>query len=147
APSALTSQGKVGYSVDLNRYGVTAPSDAEGTSGLVLLEDGRPLPYPHQIYRSIQDEGQGRYSHWGTGAVFSATDNSDPRTNGRVYTARVPRRLGLAASELAMRLHKYRLAQWLRADFWLGGLALLLLPWLSLRTPQFWWRAFPSGLV
>jgi hypothetical protein len=46
-----------------------------------------------------------------------------------------------------MRLHKYRLAQWLRAYFWLGGLALLLLPWLSLRTPQFWWRAFPSGLV
>jgi hypothetical protein len=37
----------------------------------------------------------GRFSHWGDGLHFSASDNSDPRTNGRSYTIIVPQ--GLAS--------------------------------------------------
>lgn len=59
------------------------------SSNLQLLEDGKPLGPPHTFHSDIWDKGAGRYSHWGnsTGSaiVFSASDNSDPRINGRRY--------------------------------------------------------------
>lgn len=65
------------------------PADAEtgGKSTLVLLEDGKPLGPPHSLHQLIRDEGKGRYSHWGRQAIyFSASDNSNPLENGRVYS-------------------------------------------------------------
>ncbi len=61
-------------------------SDADGKSWLVLLEDGRPLPRPHASHDEVRRIGRGAYSHWNEALYFSTTDNSDPRTNGRVYT-------------------------------------------------------------
>jgi hypothetical protein len=60
-------------------------SDIESTSRLVVLEDGAPLPLPHSLHDDIRTKGAGRHSHWGASVLFSASDNSDPRTNGRVY--------------------------------------------------------------
>ena len=57
-------------------------------SGLLLLEDGRPLGPAHSLHDDISNAGSGRYSHWSGTLVFSASDNTDPRTNGRVYQAR-----------------------------------------------------------
>jgi len=55
-------------------------------SQLLVFEDGRPLGPPHSVHQHIRDEGGGRYSHWTReGLYFSASDNTDPRTNGRVY--------------------------------------------------------------
>ena len=34
--------------------------------------------------------GRGRFSHWVTYVLFSASDNSDPNTNGREYVAVLP---------------------------------------------------------
>jgi len=69
-----------------------APSDvAGGHSDLVLLEDGKPLGPAHSAHADIRKEGGGRYSHWGARTLwFSASDNSDPRTNGREYKAVYP---------------------------------------------------------
>jgi hypothetical protein len=57
-------------------------------SELLLYEDGIPLGPAHSPHGEIRSLGNGRYSHWFTGRMiimFSASDNSDPRTNGRVY--------------------------------------------------------------
>ncbi len=68
-------------------------------SPLVVLEDGRPLAQPHALHAEIRELGQGRYSHWTYRAgadrngaayrevLFSTSDNSDPNSNGRHYTA------------------------------------------------------------
>lgn len=52
-------------------------------STLTLYEDGRPLGPAH----SVGKIASGSYSHLrGFGLFFSASDNSDPNTNGRSYT-------------------------------------------------------------
>jgi hypothetical protein len=68
------------------------PHKADDTSSpVVLYEDGKLLGPAHNNYTDIQNLGAGRFSHWKeTGIVFSASDNSDPNTNGRVYWAVVP---------------------------------------------------------
>ena len=73
--------------------------DEPGRSRLQLLEDGVPLGPAHALHSDITDEGGGRYSHWGDSLVFSASDDSDPRTNGRSYHVLLaPARSGVATS-------------------------------------------------
>src|SRR5262245_36672549 len=52
-------------------------------STLAVYEDGRPLPLPHCLHDEVRAHGLGRYLHWGPRVLFSASDNSDPNTNGR----------------------------------------------------------------
>jgi hypothetical protein len=58
-------------------------------SNLVITEDGKPLGPPHSYHHEIKESGGGRYSHWWppmeSVVIFSTSDNSDPRTNGRKY--------------------------------------------------------------
>lgn len=59
-------------------------------SALQLFEDGKrlgPARAPHAVIRS---NGRGAHSHWVTALYFSASDNSDPRKNGRAYTWSIP---------------------------------------------------------
>ena len=52
-------------------------------STLVVLENGRPLGPPHAGWNAIN----GSYWHLrGEGLIFSASDNSDPNSNGRTYS-------------------------------------------------------------
>jgi rhamnogalacturonyl hydrolase YesR len=66
-------------------------SNAGQASFLRLYEDGKELGPAHSMHQSIRDTGGGAYSHWsGTPdgpqqLYFCASDNSDPRTNGRKY--------------------------------------------------------------
>lgn len=70
------------------------PWDGEryGRSTLRVFEDGRPLGPPHTGHDQIARLGAGRYSHWNStlsgGVVFSSSDGSDPRANGRSYELR-----------------------------------------------------------
>jgi len=54
-------------------------------SRLWLLEDGRPLGPAHVNHQDIADLGAGRFSHWEDVLYFSASDNTDPNSNGRIY--------------------------------------------------------------
>ena len=55
-------------------------------STAVVLEDGKLLPGPaNSSHQEIRALGAGRYSFWHKSIYFSATDNSDPRKNGRRY--------------------------------------------------------------
>ena len=61
-------------------------NDQPVRSSLRLFEDGRELPSPHANHQSIAEQGHGRYSHWGDILVFSSSDGTDSRANGRRYT-------------------------------------------------------------
>lgn len=66
-----------------------ANGDASGAStqsNLKLYENGVELGPAHAVHDDIRKLGKGRFSHWGTSLIFSASDNTDPRTNGRTYT-------------------------------------------------------------
>lgn len=61
-------------------------SDQGGRSTLRLFENDQELLPAHAPHVEIRAKGGGHWSHWGANTVyFSTSDNSDPRTNGRVY--------------------------------------------------------------
>lgn len=55
-----------------------------------LFEDGVPMELRNSPHLDIRNAGAGRYSFWHDQLYFSASDNSDPRTNGRRYVMRYP---------------------------------------------------------
>lgn len=63
-------------------------SDKDGVSKLMIFENSIPLKHPHAIHSEIEELGAGRYSHWESWILFSTTDNTDPNSNGRVYSVR-----------------------------------------------------------
>lgn len=65
------------------------PTDSAGSpksSNLLLFEDGRPLGPQHSLHAEIRETGLGRYSHWDGSIIFSSSDGTDPRINGRTYS-------------------------------------------------------------
>lgn len=59
--------------------------DHPDQSRLLITENGEALSPPHTLHDVIRKRGQGAYSHWHNGVVFSASDQTDPRTNGKRY--------------------------------------------------------------
>ena len=92
-PKSVNAESGYAYTVALrlpDALMYTFPSDSGGdaSSRLVVLEDGSKLGPAHASHDSIRMSGRGRFSHWGSSLYFSASDNSDPRANGRSYAAR-----------------------------------------------------------
>ena len=56
----------------------------------VLYENGKPLARGVNSHDEIRNSGEGLYSMWPILVMFSSSDNSDPRINGRVYSIKVP---------------------------------------------------------
>ena len=80
------------FSVTLERplFDGLADSDDDGhRSPIELYENGKRLGPAHSKFVDIEKLGEGRFSHYRTrGSSFiywSASDNSDPNTNGRAY--------------------------------------------------------------
>lgn len=68
---------------------IPGTSDSERTpkaSTLRLFENGKELGPAHAMHVEIRNLGKGRFSHWAGSLYFSASDNTNPRTNGRTYT-------------------------------------------------------------
>jgi FkbM family methyltransferase len=61
-------------------------SNATGEASTLVLENQRALGPGHAAHDDIRVKGGGLYSHWGSSLYLSTTDDSDPNTNGRVYT-------------------------------------------------------------
>ena len=88
-PEAISLQSGFCYVgvLTLGRQGESDGKVLTSGSECILLEDGRPLSSPHANHEEIRKIGKGRYNHWTeTMILFSASDNTDPRTNGRRYT-------------------------------------------------------------
>lgn len=82
-----------------NGFRIPAPWPADTMQGagsrLRLFEDGVALGPAHSLLDDVAALGEGRFCHWdnGSGSVpwlyMSASDNTDPRYNGRRYTAEI----------------------------------------------------------
>jgi SAM-dependent methyltransferase len=64
------------------------PPGVDQRSELMLYEDGAPVGFVHAPPHHIERYGMGRYCRRNGSLLFSTTDNSDPRTNGRQYSYR-----------------------------------------------------------
>ena len=62
-------------------------SSIDGASRALVLEEGLPLGPGNAPHNDIRKLGGGRFSFWGDNVYLSASDNSDPRKNGRPYEA------------------------------------------------------------
>ena len=94
--SAATSPGGFAYYLP-GSFGTPADNQNFPTQSILRLFEGSlELGPAHSLHADIRDLGQGRFSHWsatnGTfeAIFFSASDNTDPRTNGRSYAYCVP---------------------------------------------------------
>lgn len=92
--SAASSDTGFAYLVQ-QAFGTLADASAfPARSTLRVFEDGMELSPPHSAHADIRSVGLGSFSHWLGGGIetlrISATDNSDPRTNGRTYRYNVP---------------------------------------------------------
>lgn len=84
--------------------------DSPARSNAVLLEDGRPLGPAHAVHDDVRALGSGRFSHWRQEILFSASDGSDPRVNGRRY--RLEAQAGLSNKALWIALVCLLVAAW-----------------------------------
>jgi pectate lyase len=76
-----------GYAYKAGSMPSSGDSNTQPTvSTLKLYENGVELGPAHSVHNDIRTIGKGRFSHWGTGLYFTASDNSNPLTNGRKYT-------------------------------------------------------------
>ena len=83
------SDGGPCYVADLPERADEADAGTGGTaSHWILFEEGQPLGLAHCLPDQIRRAGCGRYVDRGTEVYFSASDNSDPNTNGRRYELR-----------------------------------------------------------
>src|SRR5262249_40778949 len=61
---------------------VSDNNEQPSRSNVRVLEDGRELGPVHAMHADIIEKGQGRISHWHEFVGVSASDNTDPRSNG-----------------------------------------------------------------
>jgi hypothetical protein len=60
-------------------------------SPVILYENDKALGPAYSAHHTIEDIGLGRYAHWkDLGIMFSSSDNTDPRYNGRNYWIVIP---------------------------------------------------------
>jgi hypothetical protein len=82
----FSPQGGNSYTASLPAMeGEANDSENQRRSQLMLYEDGKLLGLAHALHSHIARYGKGRFNHWGSSLLFSASDNSDPNANGRRY--------------------------------------------------------------
>lgn len=62
-----------------------------------VFENGRFIGALTPSHDAIRQSGSGKYNVWNGVLWFSSSDNTDPRTNGRIYGIRVKARLAASA--------------------------------------------------
>lgn len=85
-PSVFTAESGHCYLVQLPESFRVAAAAVEGP--YELYEDGQPLGPGEAVHDDIRQFGGGRFSVWGEVLYLSASDNTDPKANGRVYEVR-----------------------------------------------------------
>jgi hypothetical protein len=63
----------------------------QARSPFALYENTAPLGPAHSEHVDILKYGHGRFSHWNdAGFIFSSSDGTNPKSNGRTYWAVIP---------------------------------------------------------
>ncbi|OYZ94497.1 MAG: hypothetical protein B7Y08_11515 [Rhodospirillales bacterium 24-66-33] len=68
-------------------HGLTDTNEQPYRSRLRLYEDGLAVGPAHSSHDVIRRVGRGAYSFWANSLYFSTSDNSDPNSGNRCYTA------------------------------------------------------------
>jgi len=68
-------------------------SSHKGPSVAQILENGKLLPHANALHDDIRRFGEGRFSFWHDYVYLSASDNTNPRTNRRLYQVYWPFRI------------------------------------------------------
>ncbi len=135
-PAEIGSNGRHSYYVALRQspslplleIGGDNPAQPWG-SALDVLENGKKLGPAHTMHGDIASIGEGRYSHWGSGeestVIFSTSDNTDPRSNGRTYTVVAQPQVSMLLFVLVVLPLSALILQWLLSP-WLGWLTVAL---------------------
>ena len=90
----IESAGGCAYKLHIPQFRNFADDDSDRyRSEMKLLEDGRMIGFAHARHKSIGELGEGRFCHWKDDLLFSASDNSDARTNKKKYSIRVPKKI------------------------------------------------------
>lgn len=76
-----------------NGYVARLPRVVFDEDASTLLEDGRRLAAMVKQHEAVRTQGEGRHSFLEGHILLSASDNSDPRSNGRVYEVRLLKKL------------------------------------------------------
>ncbi len=98
-PGSITADGGHGFKFPINvrtAFPYELPADTAGgpeTSQLIIRENGIALGPRHALHDQIRSNGGGTFSHWNGNLFFSTSDNSDPRSNGRIYSIASPTRV------------------------------------------------------
>jgi hypothetical protein len=92
--------------------GINWMSQADGPSAAEIFENGKPLTSPNAAHDDIINKGRGRFSVWEGYLYFSASDNSNPQQNGRVYELNWPTPVSL-------------ILKWISYIFSVAGLSIL----------------------
>lgn len=80
--------GTVGYIFQAPALvGIANAAGALTRSPYIICENSTILGPANQDLSDIGRLGLGRYNHWATSFVFSASDNTNPNNNSRVYRA------------------------------------------------------------
>lgn len=96
-PNFISPDGGFGFTTPLAAHLGLGIADGirldAGSVALVLYENGRELGPGSESHAMNRERGRGRFSHWGGVLFFAASDNTDPRSNGRIYSVGLkPRR-------------------------------------------------------
>jgi hypothetical protein len=90
-------QHEIGYAF-IAQTGHSELSSHRHPSNAHILEDGKVLWHANAYHDTIRYVGQGHYSFWHNIVYFSASDGSDPRSNGRRYEIEYPMMVGNIAA-------------------------------------------------
>jgi hypothetical protein len=101
-PGALLVSGATRFGRDTTKHmflyrgpsGLWALEDSDQQkqrSPVILYENDNALGPAYSAHHTIEEIGLGRYAHWKDfGVMFSSSDNTDPRYNGRNYWIVIP---------------------------------------------------------
>ncbi|MDB5578707.1 MAG: Pectate lyase [Bradyrhizobium sp.] len=135
-PAEIASNGPNSYYVVLKQsassplleIGGDSPKQPWG-SALDVIENGIKLGPAHTMHGSIASIGKGRYSHWDSGEestiIFSTSDNTDPRSNGRTYMVVAQPQVSMLLFVLVVLPLSALILQWLLSP-WIGYLTVAL---------------------
>jgi len=74
------------YIINLKHFINLSNNQNLNRSPFILCEDDIALNRVHSAIEEIQDLGLGRYNHHLENLYFSSTDNTDLRTNNKIYS-------------------------------------------------------------
>lgn len=84
--SSGVSDGGFAVRIPMDASLTSDSNDQPTASTLKVFENGVEIGPAHSSHQDIRDSGKGRFSHKSGFLYLSASDNSDPRTNGKKYT-------------------------------------------------------------